>query len=397
MTEKLQNPFEIGELITAVNSTIDNVNEKQDTLIAGTNVTIENNIISAKGSIDNVDGVTAIVNENDILQVTGMLEKNTGDAVFDWIGTKEEYNSQNLANTHPDWICFITDDAQDTSTLLEQVNTVKNELTTKAVDSEVVHKTGYETIGGTKRFTNYIITEKGEGVRYEGTNYYYIMRSSGTPAEGCGLFLNNDADKYAFNAYDNKISIGSNTIEAHSVMPTDTTTTSGTQIATTGWVNGTANNLVHKSGNETINGDKVFTSIITATRFLGNNGSNDNCDFKHQTHVGGWYLAGNKHTSEWQQIVTEIGKSLNTNGYFKYDNGMITQWGRSKFSSSQLTITFPISFEGSNYSFIAIATDNKNGGYSYDAVNGVTSRTATSITIYAYYGNQNIDWIAIGY
>ena len=291
MTKKLQNPFEIGELITVVNSTIDDVNEKQDTLIAGTNVTIENNVISAKGSIDNVDGVTAIVNEDDILQVTGMLEKNTGDAVFDWIGTREEYDSQNLANTHPDWICFITDDAQDTSNLLEQVNVVKNELTTKAVDNEVVHKTG----------------------------------------------------------------------------------------------------------NETISGDKVFTSIITATRFLGNNGSNENCDFKHQTHVGGWYLAGNKHTGEWQQIVTEIGKSLNTNGYFKYDNGMITQWGRSKFSSSQLTITFPMSFEGSNYSFIAIATDNRNGGYSYDAVNGVTSRTATSITIYAYYGNQNIDWIAIGY
>lgn len=151
MTEKLQNPFEIGELITAVNSTIDNVNEKQDTLIAGTNVTIENNIISAKGSIDNVDGVTAIVNENDILQVTGMLEKNTGDAVFDWIGTKEEYNSQNLANTHPDWICFITDDAQDTSTLLEQVNIVKNELTTKA-DTTTVNNLVYPI--GTNNWNN---------------------------------------------------------------------------------------------------------------------------------------------------------------------------------------------------------------------------------------------------
>ena len=151
MTEKLQNPFEIGELITAVNSTIDDVNEKQDTLIAGTNVTIENNVISAKGSIDNVDGVTAIVNEDDILQVTGMLEKNAGDAVFDWVGTREEYNSQNLANTHPDWICFITDDAQDTSNLLEQVNTVKNELTTKA-DTTTVNNLVYPI--GTNNWNN---------------------------------------------------------------------------------------------------------------------------------------------------------------------------------------------------------------------------------------------------
>ena len=45
--------------------------------------------------------------------------------------------------------------------------------------------------------------------------------------------------------------------------PTDTTTTSGTQIATTGWVNSVGNNVVHLSGNETVSGNKTFTGFTT--------------------------------------------------------------------------------------------------------------------------------------
>lgn len=41
-------------------------------------------------------------------------------------------------------------------------------------------------------------------------------------------------------------------------IPTDTTSTSNTQIATTGWVNSIGNNVVHLTGNETITGNKIF-------------------------------------------------------------------------------------------------------------------------------------------
>lgn len=40
-----------------------------------------------------------------------VLNQNGGDSfVYNWIGTLAEYNNQNIATTHPDWVCLITDD-----------------------------------------------------------------------------------------------------------------------------------------------------------------------------------------------------------------------------------------------------------------------------------------------
>lgn len=35
------------------------------------------------------------------------------DIVYDWVGTLAEYNAQSIATTHPDWLCFITDDVNN--------------------------------------------------------------------------------------------------------------------------------------------------------------------------------------------------------------------------------------------------------------------------------------------
>ena len=45
--------------------------------------------------------------------------------------------------------------------------------------------------------------------------------------------------------------------------PTDTTATNGTQIATTGWVNTSGNNIVHLDSTETITGTKTFNATTT--------------------------------------------------------------------------------------------------------------------------------------
>jgi len=47
------------------------------------------------------------------LQVVGVKNHNTtGDitTAFDWIGTQEEYDLQDIETEHPDWICYIIDD-----------------------------------------------------------------------------------------------------------------------------------------------------------------------------------------------------------------------------------------------------------------------------------------------
>lgn len=62
------------------------------------------------------DNSTIKTNSAKKLQAHGTLNQNpsaTGNftKVFDWIGTKEEYTTQNIATAHPDWLCFITNDA----------------------------------------------------------------------------------------------------------------------------------------------------------------------------------------------------------------------------------------------------------------------------------------------
>lgn len=66
------------------------------------------------GSTDNI---TVSTNQDNELQAIGLINKNTAagatNPVYDWVGTLEEYTEQDIANQHPDWVCFITDDAYD--------------------------------------------------------------------------------------------------------------------------------------------------------------------------------------------------------------------------------------------------------------------------------------------
>ena len=62
--------------------------------------------------------------------------------VFDWIGTQQEYEDQQVETLHPDWVCYITDDVEGGLSV----------YTKTEIDEAVVHKTGSETVTGTKTF-----------------------------------------------------------------------------------------------------------------------------------------------------------------------------------------------------------------------------------------------------
>ena len=85
------------------------VESKQPKLIAGENVIIQGNTISAKGGALG-DEITVITTEDDKAQAIGVIEKNKSNPKYDWIGTLAEYQSQAVATNHPDWVCYITDD-----------------------------------------------------------------------------------------------------------------------------------------------------------------------------------------------------------------------------------------------------------------------------------------------
>lgn len=56
-------------------------------------------IIAGTGGTGNSD---YLVNQN----ISSPITK-----IYDWIGTLEEYTTQDIQSTHPEWLCFITDDA----------------------------------------------------------------------------------------------------------------------------------------------------------------------------------------------------------------------------------------------------------------------------------------------
>jgi hypothetical protein len=66
------------------------------------------------GSNVDIDNSTITKNASDKIQAVATVNANTAagatNPVYDWVGTLAEYTAQNIATTHPDWLCYITDD-----------------------------------------------------------------------------------------------------------------------------------------------------------------------------------------------------------------------------------------------------------------------------------------------
>ena len=67
----------------------------------------------SSGSVS-VDNLTITTNSSDEIQSVATINANTATgsepAIYDWVGTLSEYQTQAVATTHPEWICYITDD-----------------------------------------------------------------------------------------------------------------------------------------------------------------------------------------------------------------------------------------------------------------------------------------------
>lgn len=73
---------------------------------------------SGGGSVA-IDNSTITKNSSDEIQAVATVNANTAagatNPVYDWVGTLAEYTSQAVATNHPDWVCYITDDAEATA------------------------------------------------------------------------------------------------------------------------------------------------------------------------------------------------------------------------------------------------------------------------------------------
>lgn len=65
-------------------------------------------------AVVSMDGITITNNANHEIQTVAKINQNNAvgavNYLYDWCGTLEEYTAQQISTTHPDWICFITND-----------------------------------------------------------------------------------------------------------------------------------------------------------------------------------------------------------------------------------------------------------------------------------------------
>lgn len=334
-----------------------------------------------------------------------------------------------------------------------------------STSTNVVHRSGDETISGTKTFqgTGWITHIKNTSVTYNtapSSNTTTAISFVDKDSQSMGAvecFRNTDnstitqLNAYSANGNWAKTSLAlqvksDGTCFALCPTPTDTISTSSKQIATVGWVNSANNNVVHKTGQETINNEKIFTAnlirahtditkgtnpsspLYWGVEFIDKNGPaavnrlglletklNTNGDV--ETYIASYLNTngsrdqtalkivykkdGNKYaiapaSDVIDSIVTTVNKSKSKNGYFKLGNGLIVQWGYSSASGENLSITFPTPFSSTNYG-MGLTVNSDYGGAIWISEMSVTNRSTTGFK----YGNSSkahpFSWVAIGY
>ena len=126
---------------TELQQLVINVGTEAQILAAIEGGTITENMLSistdggSSGSIE-VDGTTISTNANDELQAIGLVNKNVLTSsrinpIYDWVGTYNEWVTQDVATNHPDWFCYITDDAVNgmgDTNVVADVNVLKGHM-----------------------------------------------------------------------------------------------------------------------------------------------------------------------------------------------------------------------------------------------------------------------------
>lgn len=154
-------------------------------------------------------------------------------------------------------------------------------VNSKANDNEVVHLADDETITGVKTFTHYIDTVWSnitKGTAPASNIYNVLLYGSDNNAKAMGMielgYLTNKQTKMTIGVFNgnttdsaddgvylelfNDNGVGYSKCPA----PNDTTSTSSNKIATTGWVNSVGNNVVHKTDDEIIIGQKTLQNSM---------------------------------------------------------------------------------------------------------------------------------------
>jgi hypothetical protein len=107
----------------------------------------------------------------------------------------------------------------------------------------------------------------------------------------------------------------------------------------------------------------------------------------------------------WKDVLSCTSKSLSSNGYFTFSDGLILQWGYLAFAGTnrkESTITLPVSFSSKNYSFSGLIKSNVSGTDKHSLCLSENARSSSTLTVCIYGADSSttfngITWIAVGY
>lgn len=200
-----------------------------------------------------------------------------------------------------------------------------------------------------------------------------------------------------------------------------------TQAITTTQLNLKADdtNVVHKTSDEIISGEKTFNNAINFANatwnavgddafigdmnqaggvcIKGNNNSTGIYLYKRdETVSNGFYLDENDQNgfkminptqgaNAWGSVTAMTSQSLSSNGYVKFNHGLIIQWGYTTNLNGVTQINFSTAFTSTN---LGISFGMYYNGESYTP----TIREVAT-TYFKYWANSNRPsyWIAVGY
>ena len=252
-----------------------------------------------------------ITSNNTFVDDTGNLQSSTvlasyGSAIFTNGSTRAHITAyRNVAGSTDNASIFVSypidgDPYTYAPTPTDTTSTSSNQIVTvgfmNSLNNNVVHKTGDETIAGYKTFSRAVSVRNQMYVQHAdddrqtapSQNKYAGFAIVDSNNERMTIFekthrTNGEitasmlVSRQGTTGTENQIGISviyppSGNGYATCPTPTDTTQTNSNQIATVGWANSTNNNLVHKSGDETIAGTKKFsTSPIIPTPGVSSN------------------------------------------------------------------------------------------------------------------------------
>lgn len=345
-------------------------------------------------------------------------------------------------------------------------------------NNTLVHKTGGENIDGAKIFSDLRVSKDGNyatGISMQSSalpdNYttqtssqtIYPVTVSGSAANGgsigyMSVARSSDVSRISLAATARKTSSSdlkyaylSIQVNGDGVITTDCPTPrsdgGNNQIATTGWANDAGsgvNNIVHKSGNENINGDKTFGGTIIAgngagvrfnatrdvytMRSAGSPASGVSLLRDNDTNYTAFNASGNAITigstnilpysitpatsdSSTRIATTKFVKDVLNNHYItafqkptasnnytwyrKYADGWIEQGGHIDGNNATTSVTFPVAMADNNYCLnITIVSNTENDAIPYYAV-GARTKSTTGFTTYNRTSITK-DWMVAG-